>query len=211
MNSTSKRLAISTTMLSILVLFAVPGANSELSAWAESSVNQNSMTVLKGEQLNSPLAMTMLERIELMKKNIAEMQEKKKQMSEHQKFIEEQRKLAKQRLDEDLRQMNTDYKDYTPKSAFDRFVSKKPTSVQDVYLDMFNYHRMKVKAAQQAMKEIMDNGGSYQEARDAYNKIAATKRVDLIELTKDLNTQYGLADEKVQITFDKYGKLPRTK
>ena len=209
MNATSTELTFSITALSVLVLFAMPGTNSELFAWAESSIDQNSFTVLKGEQLNSPFAKTMLERIELMKKNIAEMQEKKNQISEHQKFIEEQRKIVKQRLDEDLNRMNNDYKDYSPKSAFDRFVSKKPTSVQDVFLGMFDYHRMKVKAAQLTMKEILDNGGSYQEARDAYNKIAATKRVDLIEVTKNLNIQYGLADEKVQQTFDKYGKLPR--
>jgi len=59
------------------------------------------------------------------------------------------------------------------------------------------------------MKRVLDNGGSYQDAREAYNKIAAIKRVELIEVTKNLNVKYGLADEKVQATFDKYGKLPR--
>jgi len=28
-------------------------------------------------------------------------------------------------------------------------------------------------------------------------------------VTKNLNVKYGLADEKVQATFDKYGKLSR--
>ena len=81
MNATSTELTFSITALSVLVLFAMPGTNSELFAWAESSIDQNSFTVLKGEQLNSPFAKTMLERIELMKKNIAEMQEKKNQIS----------------------------------------------------------------------------------------------------------------------------------
>ncbi len=211
MKLTSKRLAIPITILSVLVFFAIPVTNSELFVWAESSIDQNGFTVIQGDQLNSPLAKTMLERIEIMKKRITEMQENKKQISEHQKLIEQQRQIVKQKLAEDLQRMNHDYKDYTPKSAFDKFVSKKPSAVQDVYWGMFNYHRMKVKAAQQTMKEILDDGGSYQEARDAYNKIAATKRVDLIELTKNLNIQYGLADEKVQQTFDKYGKLPRTR
>jgi len=60
------------------------------------------------------------------------------------------------------------------------------------------------------MKKVLDNGGSLLEARDAYNNNAASKQVELVEVTKNLNVQYGLADSNVQLNFDQYGKLPRT-
>ena len=106
--------------------------------------------------------------------------------------------------------MNNDYQDFTPKASFAKFVSKTPSKTHDVFWGMFDYQRMKVKAAQNAMKDVLDNGGSFKEAREAYYKAAATKRVDLIEASKELNIQFGLADTNIQNTFDKYGKLPRT-
>jgi len=60
------------------------------------------------------------------------------------------------------------------------------------------------------MNEILQNGGTYQEARQAYFKIASTTRVELIQVNQDLNIKYGFADSEVQKAFDKYGKLPRT-
>lgn len=74
---------------------------------------------------------------------------------------------------------------------------------------MFNFQQHKVSEARQAMKNVLDNGGSLQEARDAYHKAASVKRIQLIDITKNLNIKHGLADDSVQSTFDKYGKLPR--
>ena len=192
----------------MLVAIGVPGTTIFPSVSAETA---NNFTVISGDDIKTnPLAQTMLERIEIMKQRIAEMQNKQKQISEHQKFIDEQRKIAKQKLNAEISRMNKDYADHTPKAAFASFVSKTPEKIHDVYWGMFDYQRAKVKAAQAAMKKILDDGGSYSEAREAYNKIAASKRIDLIEVTKNLNVQHGLADSKVQVTFDKYGKLPRT-
>jgi hypothetical protein len=105
--------------------------------------------------------------------------------------------------------MHDKYKDYTPKAAFTSFVSSKPIETHNVYWDMFNYQQQKVIDARKAMKIVLENGGSLQDARNAYHNEAAIKRVTLIEITKNLNVKYGLADEKIQSTFDKYGKLPR--
>ena len=105
--------------------------------------------------------------------------------------------------------MNDKYKDHTPKASFTSFVSSKPIDTQNVYWDMFNFQQQKVSEARKAMKTVLDNGGSLQEAREAYHNAGAIKRVQLIDITKDLNIKHGLADNTVQSTFDKYGKLPR--
>ena len=200
----SKSSLMPPALTSILILILSMNSNS---AFAQTDYE---FTVVSGDQLkNNPFAQKILDRIKIMKQQIIEKQQKQKQLQEHQKFIEEQRKIAKQKLDEQLSRMNKDYEQYTPRASFTSFVSKMPTRVHDVYWGMFDYHREKVKTAQEAMKRVLDNGGSYQDAREAYNKIAAIKRVELIEVTKNLNVKYGLADEKVQATFDKYGKLPR--
>ncbi len=101
------------------------------------------------------------------------------------------------------------YKEYTPKASFARFVEKKPEYTHGVFWGMFDYMQGKVDAARAAMKQVIDNGGSLREARDAYFENASTTRVQLIQVTKDLNIQHGLADKAVQDTFDEYGKLPR--
>lgn len=193
---------LSTIMLMVAAPLVISGNN----AYAQ---DQSGFTVLSGDLAKNPLAQKILERIEIAKQKIAEMQQKQQQINEKQQFLEEQRKIAKQRLNEELQQMNKDNAANTPKAAFTRFVEKTPEKVQDVFWGMFTIHNEKIKLAQDAMNKVLGDGGSYQEARDAYNKIAGIKRVDLIEATKNLNVNYGLADDSVQSTFDKYGKLPR--
>jgi len=68
----------------------------------------------------------------------------------------------------------------------------------------------KVDTARSAMKQVLDNGGTLAEARDAYFAHAATKRVQLIQVVKELNVEHGLAEKSVQDTYDEFGKLPRS-
>jgi len=194
------------TVLSILV-FGI-SANESIQVFAQSS--DNGFTVRNGEEITKdPFARSLLEKIELMKQRLAEADEAKKKQQEHQKFIDKQRELVKQKLAQDISRMHDKYKNNTPKAAFASFVSSMPTKTHNVYWDMFNYQQQKVTDARKAMKIVLQNGGSLQEAREAYHNEAATKQVTLIEITKNLNVKYGLADQKVQSTFDKYGKLPR--
>ena len=152
----------------------------------------------------------MLERIEIMKQRIAEMQDKQKQQTAQEDFVDEQRRIANQQLNEELAGMERKYADFTPKNAFERFVSNTPAGVQGVFWDMFEYQQSKVQLAQADMNEILSNGGTYQEAKEAYNKLAATKRTELVEVNKNLHLEHGLAEKDIQNSFDIYGKLPRT-
>ena len=191
---------------SFLILFSIIGPSSNNLVYAESS----EFTVLSGDQLNSPLAQSMLEKIEQSKKILAELQAGKKPINEHQKFVDEQRKLAKDRLQSDLAQMNKKYKDYTSRAAFSKFLSGVNGTYHDVFWGQFNYMDNKVQLARKAMNDILQNGGSYQEARQAYFKHASMSRVELIQVNQELNIKYGFADSNIQKTFDRFGKLPRT-
>lgn len=195
------------TLLSIILLSSI-SANESIQVFAQTA--DNKFTVRNADQISKdPFAKSLLEKIEQMKQRLAEVEEAKKKQQEHQKFIDQQRELVKQKLAQDISRMHDKYKDYTPKAAFTSFVSSKPIETHNVYWDMFNYQQQKVMDARKAMKIVLENGGSLQEARNAYHSEAAIKRVTLIDMTKNLNVKYGLADEKVQSSFDKYGKLPR--
>lgn len=202
---TKTNYAIYSTILGILLITTV-STNDSYKVFAQT----DGFNVRNAEQIKKdPVAKSILEKIEQMKKRMAEIKEEQRRQQEHQKFIDQQRVLVKQELNKELDRMHEKHKDHTPKAAFSSFVASKPAETQLVYWDMFSFQQQKVSDARKAMKNVLDNGGSLQEARDAYYNAAAMKRVQLIDITKDLNIKHGLADDTVQSTFDKYGKLPR--
>ncbi|MHA7734030.1 hypothetical protein [Nitrosopumilus sp. S6] len=207
MTKTKTNYAVYGVILGVMLLSTISIDSTTFQVFAQTT---NEFTVRDSEQIKSdPVAKSILEKIEQMKKNLAEISEEKKRQQAHQKFIDQQRELAKQELNKELDRIHEKYKDYTPKASFSSFVASKPAQTQLVYWDMFNFQQEKVADARKAMKNVLDNGGSLQEARDAYHKAASVKRIQLIDITKDLNLKHGLAEDSVQSTFDKYGKLPR--
>lgn len=201
--------AIYSSILGIILLSSIAANESSFQAFAQS--NSSGFTVRNAEQIeNDPFAKSILEKIELMKKSIAEQKESKQKELAHQKFIEQQRAIAEKELEKDLGRMNDKNKNQTPKASFTTFVSSKPPVVQKIYWDMFNFQKDKVDDARDAMKIVLENGGSLQDARDAYHDTVAMKRIQLIEVTKESNIKHGVADKIVQSGFDIFGKMPRT-
>jgi len=192
-----------------IFLLSTVSTNESIQVFAQTT-SDSGFTVRSNEQISKdPMAMSLLEKIEMMKLKFAQAKETQTKQQEHKKFIDQQRTLAKQALENELDRINEKYKDHTPKASFTSFVSSKPVETQNVYWDMFNYQQQKVSDARLAMKSVLDNGGSLKEAREAYHNAGAVKRVELIDMTKDFNIKHGLADNTVQSAFDKYGKLPR--
>lgn len=159
----------------------------------------------------NPAMMKMLEKIELSKKVLTQMQEKKTVDSTKSQQLQDIRNKVKSSLDEQLSRMNKDYEAYTSQNSFARFVSKKPADIQPIYQSMFAYHHGKVSAAKAEKDRILSAGGKIQDALDAYRKISATNKVKLVQLNKELSIKYSSADITIQNTFDEKGKLPRTR
>ena len=67
----------------------------------------------------------------------------------------------------------------------------------------------KVSSAKIAMSDVLRNGGSLQDARNAYHDALQIPRSDMIKLVKNLNVQSGFSDPEIQRHFDENGKLPR--
>lgn len=159
---------------------------------------------------NNPTMMQILKKIEQSKKILAEMQEGKKVQDQQNKALQEARAIANARLNAELDSMSKDNEQFTPQSAFAKFVSKKPANIQDIYTSMFNYQQDKIKSAKNIREQIIASGGKTKDAWDAYYKNSATSRVQMISLTKDFNVKYANADVKLQQVFDSKGKIPRT-
>ena len=156
------------------------------------------------------MAQQTLERIELSKKLLADLQAGKNlEQTEKQKFIEEQRKISQQKLQIQLDRMNKDYEPYTSRNAYAGFLTGVNATHHGIYWDQFNYMYEKTKIAKAAKQAVLDNGGTYIEAFQEYVKYASITRGEMIKLNQELNIKYGFADTTIQKGFDKFGKLPR--
>jgi len=200
---------LTSVLFSIIALSFIPGTNQ--SAFADSDTKP---VVKATEQLRkNPFAMKILAEMESQKLKYKQHMLEKSQplkLTSQQIEVEKQRELAQERLSERLDAFLLKYQDKMPKAAYAKFVEKKPEYIHSIFWGMFDYMQGKVSDARSAMKQVLDNGGSLKEARDAYFSHAATKRVQLIQVVEDLNVQHGFADKSVQDTFDDQGKLPRT-
>jgi len=207
----TQKISSSSIFFSLLALLTISLTISVNYAAAESEDPEYNFTVLTGDDLiNNPLTTQILQKIELAKQWLAEQVEKQRQAEEYQSYLDEQRLIAKQQLQKALDQMNKKYQDYTPKSSFETFLSKIDPSVHDIFWGQFEFQQQKVQAGRDAMSAVYANGGSLEEAREAFFQKAATKRTEIIEVNNNLNIKYGFADPIVQQTFDKFGKLPRS-
>lgn len=158
----------------------------------------------------NPAMMEMLKKIELSKKILAEMQEKKTHVDKNAQRMQEIRNTVKASLDQEINRMNKDYEQFNSQNAFAKFVAKKPSTVQPIYQNMFDYQQEKTKAAKAERDRILSIGGKFQDAWNAYQKISATNRIKLVQMNKDLNIKFASSDITIQSTFDEKGKLPRT-
>lgn len=197
----TRRLAFCACLLSLFVV---------LTTSTESFATNDNEIKASEEIRNNPVMMEMLKRIELSKKILADMQQAQIIKQQESLRIQEARANAKAILNADLERMNKDNTPNTPKSAFERFIAGKPSEVHSVYWSMFNYQQDKIKAAQNSRDQIISNGGTIQQALDAYHTESATNRLQIIELNKDYNIKHANANAQIQQSFDKNGKLPRS-
>ncbi len=158
----------------------------------------------------NPAMMEMLKKIELSKKILAEMQQKKVRVDQNAIKLQEIRNTVKASLDQQMSKMNNEFEQFSAQNAFARFVQAKPTEVQPIYKSMFDYQQAKISSAKAERDRILSSGGKSQDAWSAYYKISATSKVSLVQLNKALNIKFVSANEATQNTFDEKGKLPRT-
>ena len=202
------RNTIGITTITALAMFVLFTNHSSFAA----SVDENIPEIKATDEIKkNPLLMKILKNIEISKKKIAEMQKKQSVMTEHKKLLDTQRKIAQEKFQNDLARMNKEMESFTPRASFTKFLSGINGTHHSIFWSQFNYQEQKVNLARAAMNNVLKNGGTYEDARKAFSDVGSMTRTEIIGLLKDQNILHGFANPDVQKTFDKYGKLPRSR
>lgn len=179
-------------------------------AWAETGQSYGNIQIKATDAIkNDPGMMKILANIELFKQQYAALQLKQDILAQQKSMIDAQRKVANSYLQADLASSNN-FNDMTnPKNAYAGFVSKVDSSAQNVFLSEFAYMQAKVAQGKLAMSKVLQNGGTKDQALNAYYGAAATQKTELVSVNKDINIKYQLADKTTQDLFNKYGNLKK--
>ena len=174
------------------------------------SQQYNSNSVSGNNISQDPIASKILKNAELAKKQQAEQNAKIKQIEEEKKFVESQRALANQQLQIDLGSWFAQFNPFTPRNAYAEFVSQINQSVQTIFWGQFNFTEQKTNEGLAARDQVLQNGGTNDQARNAFIQNASSSKSEITHLNNDLNVKYGNASNDAQAKFDKYGNLPRS-
>ena len=115
--------------------------------------------------------------------------------------------MSIERLNQDLEEWERLWEKHSSRNSFESFVNKKPEYVRGVFWDQFEFKEEKVKAGRNAMYQVLNNGGTFYDAKEAYNKAAATKKIELIEMNAQFNVKHNLAYFDQQQLFNSTGQF----
>ena len=186
---------------SLMSFFVVPNSFAQTQPIIDEEV------VFSDNLLNDPVAQDILKKIEQTKKMIKELEEKQFEQNQAQENLKKMRQLSVDKLNQDLREWERLWDKHTSRNTFETFVNKKPGYVQGVFWDQFEFKEKKVNAGRTAMNNVLINGGTFYQAQEAYEKAAATKKVELIEMNAQFNVKHNLAYYGQQQLFNSTGQF----
>jgi len=176
-------------------------------AFAQESVDLSEQIILSKDLQNNPLAQDILKKIEQTKKMIEELKQKEYEMNQAKENLEKMRDMSIKHLTQDLDEWERLWEKYSSRNAYDSFVSQKPGYVQGVFWDQFEFKEQKVNAGRAAMSHVLLNGGTIQDAKNAYHKAAVAPKIELIEMNAQFNVKHNLADYAEQQVFNSIGQI----
>jgi len=100
-------------------------------------------------------------------------------------MLQEKKELANQSLNQTVVERNPGPGDFSG-YKYDKYISELNPSVRDDIINQINYTKKTINDARVAMKRVLDNGGSLDEAKKAYLEKLSIKRENL-EKVADLN------------------------
>ena len=188
------------------LLFFLLACTASVSFFQVSYAQTTEQETLSDNLLNDPLAQDLLKKIEQTKKMIADLEQKEYEKNQAQEHLQQMREMSLERLNKNLDEWERLWEKQSSRNAFESFVNKKPEYVQGVFWDQFEFKEQKVNAGKIAMMQVLANGGTMQDAKEAYNNAASSKRVEIIEMNAQFNIKHNLASHAEQLIFDSAGK-----
>ena len=119
------------------------------------------------------------------KKKISEIHEAQSESIKHKKFVDEQRILAAEAVFNDTSKKHPGYGIYTG-YKLKNFLGQFDNSIKTIFGTQLNYTLQKFSDARNAMSQVLENGGTMQEARQAYFEYASMSRNEIESLTQTL-------------------------
>ena len=153
----------------LLLLMCVPIG---LDAFAQ--VETTEQQTYSGDLLNDPIAIEILQKIEESKIKIAKLQQQNFENLQAQKFLEDRRAVALERLNQDLISWEAEWHEFSPKVAYQKFIDKKPSSVQGIFAKQFEFTETKHELGAYAKNNALDNGMTTPKALEMFNAAAAS-------------------------------------
>ncbi len=176
-------------------------------SYAQTQPDVNEQIIFSDDLLNDPVAQDLLKKIEQTRKIIKEWEKKEFEKNQAKENLEKMRDMSVERLNQDLEEWKRLWEKHSSRNAFESFVSKKPEYVQGVFWDQFEFKEKKVQAGREALKQVLLDGGSLKEAKQAYYKAAETKKIELIEMNAQFNVKHKLAYYDQQQLFNSTGQF----
>ena len=179
----------------MLLLFTIP------------AYGQSEQTTISDIE-NNPVAQDILAKIEETKKWIADLEERQANIMLESQELEEKRAQAKASLEDDLQKWETLWSEYSSENVFAKFVERIQTNAtKAVFWDHFDFTQAKVQAGRDAYSKVINRGGNFEEAYNAYLKAAEIKKIEMIQVNSMFNVMHGLAYYNQQILFDPNGQF----
>ena len=194
------------TRLFLLIFVCIISISLVQITYAQTQVNFESQVIRSENLQNDPIAQDILKKIEQTKKMIEELTQKEFEENQAKANLQKIRDISIDRLNQNLDEWERMWEKYSSKNSFETFVNKKPSYVHGVFWDQFEFKEQKVNAGRTAMNKVLTDGGTMHDARKAYDKAAATLRVELIEINSQINVKHNLADYEEQKIFNSTGQ-----
>ncbi len=137
---------------------------------------------------NDPIAYKIFLHKLKLEQQLAEVEQSQAESNEYQLFIEEQRRIAAEKLEADISKENPGYGIYSGWRLdvfLDKFDFNDPLKI--LFSTQLNYTLQKFDEGRNAMLTVIENGGTWEEARQAYLEAASTSRAELEILSENLD------------------------
>lgn len=147
-----------------------------------------SISLSEEDMKNNPIAYKIFLHKLKLEQQLADVEQGQAESNDWQLFIEEQRRIAAEKLEADIVEDNPGYGVYSGwrlDAFLDKFDFNDPLKI--LFSTQLNYTLQKFDDARNAMLTVIENGGTWEEARQAYLDAASVSRAELEIINENLN------------------------
>lgn len=165
-------------------------------------------TTLSGELQNNPVAQDILKKIEQSKKWIAKIEQRNFEDSQRQLELEQKRAEVLQSLEDDLRKWEELWGYYTFDNVLERALENSPAKdTSSIYDHPLKFTASKINSGKEALQKVILEGGSPEQARDAFVKAAKITRAEMVSVNAFYNILNNNAYYNQQVLFESDGRF----